>query len=137
MDNLHQFSLDDLIATVVRERLVDACEHEGTYVVIRQGAARFVLSPSRAHAFLRGVLKGMRARHQSRPTFDRFDTSVNPHPSSSGLDDGASSSPLVDSFRRHLLKKWWMRYEKAGSPFGPTREGLRIWVDYNTFSTDN
>lgn len=141
MDHLHQASLNELMERVVHERLVDACVQEGAYVVITQGAARFILSPSRAHAFLRGVIKGMSARHRSGRPFawiagDRAGEQNEPiAPNEPIARGGTPSSGLVDSFRRHLLKKWSTRYQQAGCPFGASRSGLGMWVNYGTFTT--
>ena len=44
---------------------------------------------------------------------------------------------LLDSFRRHLLTKWWNRYEQAGCPFGRNNEGLTLWIQHNTATTAN
>ncbi len=103
--------------------------------MIVQGATRFVLSPVRAHAFLRGVIKGMSARYRGgsadEPTvgirFDEQDAGI--------AGEATRESGLVNSFRRHLVEKWWTRYERAGCPFGSSRSGLMVWVRYGTFAT--
>ena len=135
MDDLKQCSLSELIDRVIRERLIDACERQEDHIVIVQGPMRFVLNPIRAHAFLRGVIKGMSPQYRRHAWLedDEIVGSAELH----GLETGVPSGGLLDSFRRHLLKKWWVRYGEAGSPFGHSSIGLMIWVRHNTSITVN
>lgn len=137
MDDLKQCSLDELIDVVIREKLIDSCECNDDHVVIVQGAMRFVLNPVRAHAFLRGVIKGMSVRYRRRSACNTGGTSSD-HPKHMALlNPELPQSGLIDSFRRHLLKKWWSRYEEAQCPFGPSSTGLMLWVRHNTGTTSN
>lgn len=136
MDALSGWSLGDLIDRVLRERLVDECILEKEYVVIVQGSTRFVLDHHRAHAFLRGVVRGM------SQTF-RWKASAGDDKSESGVmgrdpvADRGEESGLFDSFRRHLVRKWWSRYEEAGCPLGRSVSGLMAWIRYDTRVTTN
>lgn len=136
MDNLKKCSLDELIRRVLKERLIDACERKDDRVVIVQGATRFVLNPSRAHAFLRGVIKGMSIRQWRDRTQDDRDATPQ-EKIESALSRSDVPPEIMKSFREHLLTKWWSRYEKAGCPFGRTDPGLKLWVQHNTSTTAN
>lgn len=129
MKALEEWSLDELIDRVTRERLVDDCIRRENHIVIIQGTTRFVLDPGRAHAFLRGVLKGM------SPEYRRQSGTASPI---GDLPDAAEGqSGLFDTFRRHLIKKWWGRYAAAGRPCGRSVRGLMLWIRYNTETTVN
>jgi hypothetical protein len=130
MDELKLYSLDQLIMRALREKLIDAIESRGDDVVIIQGSMRFVLNPLRAHAFLRGVIRGMSSEYRVRAGLGKVES------------DGISVSTAMDagdldSFRRQLLKKWWNRYDEAGSPFGRSTAGLKAWVKHGTCTTVN
>lgn len=137
MDNLKQCSLNELIDRVVREALIDSCERRGDYVLIVQGTMRFVLSPTRAHAFLRGVIKGMsmRERDESMRAEKEVDISDVKEANDAQMDEQHPN--LMNSFRKHLLKKWWMRYQRAGCPLGRTKSALVLWVQHGTSTTVN
>ena len=126
MKELEQWSLDDLIRRVRDERLIDECIRRDDHVIIVQGSTRFVLDPGRAHAFLRGVLKGMSAAYRKShgPTSDR------------SFED-EDSTGLFETFRKHLVRKWWGRYAEAGKPCGHGVRGLMLWIRYNTHTTAN
>lgn len=129
MKALEKWSLDDLINRVTEERLVDQCYRRTDHVVIVQGTTRFVLDPRRAHAFLRGILKGMSAEYRRLPG----GSASEPLPWSASEEQGG----LFDTFRRHLVKKWWGRYVVAGRPCGQSIRGLMLWIRYNTQTTVN
>ncbi len=136
MDALSEWSLNDLIDRVLSERLVDECILEEEYVVIVQGSTRFVLDHQRAHAFLRGVVRGMSSAFRTNASSAehglRFDgRDRNP------VAEKGEESGLFDSFRRHLVKKWWSRYENVGCPFGRSVSGLLVWIRYDTGATVN
>ena len=149
MEDLKLLCLEELIEAALRDHLVDACEMlPGAYdgaagrVLIVQGSLRVELCPTRAHAFLRGVIRGMsRHRHLAaqigrprlRPALARPEV---PAGVTRGEDvpDGAE---MLDSFRRHLLSKWWSRYESAGCPLSRSERGLIHWIQYNTAATVN
>ncbi len=137
MDNLKQCSLNELIDRVVREALIDSCERRGDHVLIVQGTMRFVLSLTRAHAFLRGVIKGMSL--QERDESMRTEKEVEPFEEEKPRDDKMDERypNLMNSFRKHLLKKWWMRYQRAGCPLGRTKSALVLWVQHGTSTTVN
>lgn len=137
MDDLKQCSLDELIDRVIQERLIDSCECNDDHVVIVQGAMRFVLNPIRAHAFLRGVIKGMSVRYRRRWACDMDEPQIEERKHMELLRPEVPQSGLIDSFRRHLLKKWWARYEEAHCPFGPSNTGLMLWIRHNTNTTSN
>jgi len=136
MDNLKQCSLDELIHRVIQERLIDACERKHDHVVIVQGSTRFVLNPIRAHAFLRGVIKGMSIGQRQDRTFEEKVVAPR-HEVERALSRSKLPQEIMKSFREHLLKKWWSRYEKAGCPFGRTNSGLMLWVQHSTSTTAN
>lgn len=138
MDDLKQQYLEELIATALRERLIDACETRDEHVVIVQGTMRVVLNHVRAHAFLRGVIKGM-SKYRFHPTFveqayGRKTPQLAPATRKEDVPDGKE---MLDAFRQHLLAKWSTRYEAAGSPFGRDNRGLMLWVQHNTCTTQN
>lgn len=137
MDDLKQCSLDELIDVVIQERLVDSCELYDDHVIVVQGSMRFVLNPVRAHAFLRGVIKGMSVRYRRRWACNTEEPEEAEAEPMELLKPELPQSGLIDSFRRHLLKKWWSRYEEAKSPFGPSSTGLMLWVRHNTNTTTN
>lgn len=137
MDDLKQCSLDELIETVIQESLIDSCECTDEQVIIVQGAMRFVLNPIRAHAFLRGVIKGMSARYRRRWTCDVDSPPSNGEETMDSLRRELPQTDLIDSFRRHLLAKWWSRYEAAHCPFGRSSTALMLWVRHNTSTTTN
>jgi|GEM_PF-4656578 len=130
MKALEEWSLDELIGRVIEERLVDNCFRRTDHVVIVQGTTRFVLDPRRAHAFLRGILKGMSTEYRRA----MGPASSSQHPWEGGEDEQGG---LFDTFRRHLVKKWWGRYVVAGCPCGQSIRGLMIWIRYNTQATVN
>ncbi len=132
MKELEALSLEELIDRVTEERLIDDCIRGDDHVIIVQGSTRFVLDPGRAHTFLRGVIKGMSAEYRRRvagrdQTCDEADHRVRA---------GEKAGPF-DTFRRHLVKKWWGRYEAAGKPCGRSIRGLMVWIRYNTATTAN
>lgn len=132
MKALEEWSLDELIDRVTAERLVDDCIRREDHVIIVQGSTRFVLDPGRAHAFLRGVVKGMSPeyrRQAGRLGLGLEDIDV--------LVRAQDESGLFQAFRRHLVKKWWGRYASAGRPCGPSVQGLMTWIRYNTETTVN
>ena len=135
MDDLKQCSLNELIERVLRERLIDACERQDDHIVIVQGPMRFVLNPIRAHAFLRGVIKGMSPAYRRCSWLD--DDEAVGAIENEFMETGIPATGLLDSFRRHLLKKWWTRYDEAGRPFGRSTIGLMIWVRHSTQTTTN
>lgn len=145
MDALSEWSLGDLIDRVLKERLVDECQVEEEYVVIVQGSTRFVLDHHRAHAFLRGVVRGMSPafRAVDRPGLDSILRDGDEDDAGEGRKDRnpvlehGEKSGLFDSFRRHLVQKWWTRYEDAGCPFGRSISGLMAWIRYDTWVTVN
>lgn len=139
MDDLTRYSLDQLIELALEERLIDACEWQSEGIVIIQRTTRISLTFGRAHAFLRGVLQGMRsADADGRPApfagrpMDR--TAV--ERAALALKEGVPQD-LHRAFRRHLVTKWWERYKQAGCPFHPSVAGLTLWVRYNTSTTVN
>lgn len=134
MDDLKQYSLDELIERVTRESLIDSCERKDEYVIIVQGSTRFVLNPVRAHAFLRGVIKGMSVHYRGRWAYVQGDSFARDELRTPREE---RSSDLIGSFRRHLLKKWWERYEEANCPFGRSSTALMLWVRHNTNTTTN
>lgn len=136
MDDLKQCSLDELIDRVIQERLIDSCERNSDHVVIVQGAMRFVLNPVRAHAFLRGVIKGMSVRYR-RGWACNAPEPDDEAPQMELLRPELPQTGLMDSFRKHLLKKWWTRYEDALCPFGRSSTGLMLWVRHATHTTSN
>lgn len=126
MKELEEWSLEDLIRRVTDERLVDECIRRDDHVIIVQGTTRFVLDPGRAHAFLRGVLKGMSAAYRRA------------HGSSSSQSlETDDSTGLFETFRKHLVKKWWGKYAEAGKPCGRSVRGLMLWIRYSTHTTAN
>lgn len=132
MKALEEWSLGELIDRVTEEQLVDDCIRRDDHVIIIQGTTRFVLDPGRAHAFLRGVLKGMSAEYRRQTGMSNV--------SISGANDvvqGNEQSGLFETFRRHLIKKWWGRYSAAGRPCGRGVRGLMLWIRYNTKTTTN
>jgi hypothetical protein len=135
MDDLKLCSLEELIERVIRERLIDACERQGDQIVIVQGPMRFVLNPIRAHAFLRGVIKGMSAVYRRCSWLD--DDEAAGAPANEFFETGIPGTGLLDSFRKHLLKKWAIRYDKAGRPFGQSGLGLMIWIKHGNETTVN
>ncbi len=137
MEDLKQYSLNELIERVIQERLIDSCECNDNHVVIVQGATRFVLNPVRAHAFLRGVIKGMSGRYRRRHASDAQEPKVDENQSTDFVRRERLQTGLVDSFRRQLLTKWWSRYEDANFPFGRSSTALMIWVRHNTNTTTN
>ena len=138
MDDLKECSLDELIERVIQERLIDSCEQKEDHVIIVQGAMRFVLNPIRAHAFLRGVIRGMGSVSRRRDTHREKDPSAAPMAQNarSGLE-GEPKTGFMDSFRRHLLRKYWTRYEEANCPFGRSSTALMLWVRHSTHTTTN
>lgn len=137
MHNLDQWLLEDLIDRVLNERLVDQCVQKDDYVVIVQGSTRFVLDPERAHAFLRGIIRGMSPEYRWRSWFEESQSS---HPESAMPDapaDAGERSGLFHSFRRRLIEKWWGRYEQAGCPFGRSVGGLIFWIRHDASTTAN
>lgn len=137
MDDLKQCSLDELIGVVIQERLIDSCEFTDDHVVIVQGAMRFILNRVRAHAFLRGVIKGMSVRYRRRWGRNGVHPQIEGGENMELLRPELPQSDLIDSFRHHLLMKWWSRYEEANCPFGPGNTGLMLWVRHNTNTTSN
>lgn len=132
MKELEALSLGALIERVTEERLIDDCIRCDDHVIIVQGSTRFVLDPGRAHTFLRGVIKGMSAEYRHRAAGrdqmrDEADHIVRAN----------ERVGLFDTFRRHLVKKWWGRYEEAGKPCGRSIRGLMVWIRYNTETTAN
>lgn len=134
MDDLKQCSLDELIELVIQERLIDACECNNDRVVIVQGPMRFVLNPARAHAFLRGVIKGMSIRYRRRWACDSDRPQTEEPERVDVLKQELPQPRLIDSFGYHLLT---MRYEAALCPFGPSRTGMMLWFRHSTFTTSN
>lgn len=137
MDDLKHLYLDDLIQAALSERLIDACELRGEHVLIVQGTMRVMLSPARAHAFLRGVIQGM-SRTRFHPayveqTYGR--RTVMPPPPARRSEEVPDGNEMLGAFRKHMLSKWWQRYETAGCPFARTTRGLTLWVQYNTSTT--
>jgi hypothetical protein len=130
MMDLRDYALEELVEWVRTERLIDFCQIRDEEVVIRQGDMRFVLTRSRAHAFLRGVIQGMSIRWRAART---------KQPAGVGLTHSGElpDLELVDSFRNYLLAKWWLRYEEAGCPFGKTKVALMIWVRHDAGTTMN
>lgn len=132
--DLNQWSLKELIDHVLRERLVDECTLFEDHVLIVQGSTRFLLDPLRARAFLRGVIKALSPAYRWRswlrddPEADHTETPLE------NLDEGAG---LFVSFRQHLIRKWWDRYEQAGCPLGDGIRGLMLWVRHDTGTTTN
>lgn len=137
MDDLKQCSLDELIDLVIQERLIDSCELNDDHVLIVQGATRFVLNPVRAHAFLRGVIKGMSVRYRRRWACNAVQPQTAEAKQMGFLRPELPQSDLIDSFRAHLLKKWWSRYKEANCPLGRSSTGLMLWVRHNTNTTSN
>lgn len=133
MDALDRWSLDDLIDCVLREHLVDECILEEEYVVIVQGSTRFVLDHNRAHAFLRGIVRGMSPAFRWKSGDDELSRRGGMHMDL--FQERGEESGMFDSLRRHLVKKWWGRYERAGCPFGESVSGLMVWIRYNTAVT--
>ena len=138
MDDLKECSLDELIERVIEERLIDSCEQNGDHVIIVQGAMRFVLNPIRAHAFLRGVIRGMSGVARPRGMLRTEDAlPARMKEDERSKIDGEPRSGFMDSFRRHLLRKYWMRYEEANCPFGRSSTALMLWVRHSTHTTTN
>lgn len=139
MDDLKECSLDELIERVIGERLIDSCEQKEDHVIIVQGAMRFVLNPIRAHAFLRGVIRGMSSvsRRRDAPAGDAALTSQLKQQNERPGLEGEPKTGFMDSFRRHLLRKYWMRYEEANCPFGRSSTALMLWVRHSTHTTSN
>ena len=136
MDDLKRFSLDDLIHRVLHEGLIDGCEKREDRVVIVQGSTRFVLTPIRAHAFLRGVIKGMSIRQNPELLDGEQGSRLQADEEGRELRTNLPQD-IMESYRQHLLEKWWRRYERAGCPFGRTNSGLMLWVRHNTTTTTN
>ncbi|MEX0821688.1 MAG: hypothetical protein WD021_06045 [Rhodothermales bacterium] len=134
MDALSQWPLTDLIDRVLKDRLVDECLVEEEYVIIVQGSTRFVLDHKRAHAFLRGVVRGMSPAFRGNRNLDRDGGAASDE--NPVLQHGEKSG-LFDSFRRHLVRKWWGRYEDSGAPFGRSTSGLLLWIRYDSWTTVN
>lgn len=136
MDALQRWSLSDLMDRVLRERLVDECILEKEYIIIVQGSTRFVLDHHRAHAFLRGIVRGMSPAFRWSSSRNENGTPNDKPAPSIGQQEGDESG-IVDSFRRHIMQKWWGRYEDAGCPFGETVSGVMTWIRYDTRITIN
>lgn len=128
MDALRQWTLRDLVDRVLREHLVDECVLEDEYVIIVQGSTRFVLDHQRAHAFLRGVVRGMSPAFRRRSRTGKSSRPIG----RSGGDQGDEEGGLFDAVRKHLVKKWWGQYKEAGCPFGRSVSGLLLWIRYDT-----
>ncbi len=138
MDDLKKCSLDELISVVIQEGLIDSCERNDDKIVIVQGATRFVLNPVRAHAFLRGVIKGMSVGYRRRRDCDaEYGDAGGPDRLDRIKRDLPPQGDIVNSFRRHILKKWWSRYDEANRPFGSSSTGLMLWVRHDTKTTSN
>lgn len=136
MDALSHWPLRDLIDRVLSERLVDDCLLEEEYVVIVQGSTRFVLDHQRAHAFLRGVVRGMSPAYRGSASAEENRREYESRDRDLVLERGEKSG-LFDSFRRRLIRKWWDRYRAVGCPFGRSVTGLLMWIRYDTGETVN
>jgi hypothetical protein len=136
MDALRQWPLRDLIRRALRERLVDDCRVEHDFVIIVQGSTRFVLDHVRAHAFLRGVLRGM-SRTLRRGTPDEASPQEPDWPDANPAPEHIEGADPVEAVRRQIIRTWWDRYASVGCPFGRTISGLLMWIRYDTWETVN
>ena len=137
MDTNRLQHLEELIDTALRDHLIDACEREDEQVVIIQGSLRFVLSPARAFAFLRGVVQGMGHWHSRAPSLHRVADPPAAPASGPVHEDVPDGKELVEAFRKYLLHRWQQRYEAAGSPLSASVDGLTLWIRYGTGTTAN